>query len=123
MAIALTLGLDPQRSKAVKDYFNKFKTLPPKGLTVSNTKNLTGVGSFETLLKGIIAEKSETQFVLVVHGFDTGEGLILDLATRGAQGGPPDDAREASDPHGHRRAHTASATASARKACGKACAG
>jgi hypothetical protein len=86
MAIALTLGLDDKRSTAVKDYFNKFKTLPPKGLTVSNTKKLTGVSSLETLLKGIIAEKSETQFVLVVHGFDTGEGLILELATRGGRG-------------------------------------
>jgi hypothetical protein len=86
MAIALTLGLDEQRSTSVKEYFKKFKTLPPKGLTVSNTKNLTGVHSFETLLKGIIAEKSEKEFVIVVHGFDTGNGLLLDLATRDGLG-------------------------------------
>jgi hypothetical protein len=86
MAIALTLGLDQQRGTAVKDYFKKFRTLPPKALTVSDTKNLKGVGSLETLLKGIIAEKSETQFVIVVHGFDTGRGLLLDLATRDGLG-------------------------------------
>ena len=83
MATALTLGLQPQISTAVTNYFRRFRVLPPRGLTVSNTRVLTGAHSLETLLRAIIAEKSETDFVIVVHGHETGDGLFLKLATRG----------------------------------------
>jgi hypothetical protein len=82
MAIALTLGLDTDRSAAVKFYFEKFKVLPPKALIVSETKILSGQATFETLLNGILAEKNATDFVIVTHGHETGNGLFLKLATR-----------------------------------------
>src|SRR5215211_4100457 len=84
MATALTLGIEQQISTAVTNYFRRFRVLPPRGLTVSNTRVLTGAHSFETLLRAIIAEKSETDFVIVVHGHETGNGLFLKLATRGS---------------------------------------
>jgi hypothetical protein len=84
MATALTLGIRQDISIAVTNYFRRFRVLPPRGLTVSNTRVLTGAHSFETLLRGIIAQKSETDFVIVVHGHETGNGLFLKLATRGA---------------------------------------
>src|SRR4051794_37715280 len=82
MAIALTLGINAGLAGAVSAYFTKFKALPPKSLIVSQTKSLTGVTSFETLLNGILAEKAATDFVIVVHGHETGNGLFLKLATR-----------------------------------------
>ncbi len=82
MAIALTLGIEAGLSNAVKAYFEKFKVLPPKNIIVSQTKTLAGVHSFETLLNGILAETTTTDFVIVVHGHETGNGLFLKLATR-----------------------------------------
>jgi hypothetical protein len=82
MATALTLGIRQDISTAVTNYFRRFRVLPPRGLTVSNTRVLTGAHSFETLLRGIIAQKSETDFVIVVHGHETGKGLFLKLVTR-----------------------------------------
>jgi hypothetical protein len=87
MATALTLGLKPQISTAVTSYFRRFRVLPPRGLSVSKTRVLFGAHSFETLLRAIIAEKSETDFVIVVHGHETGDGLFLKLATRGVAAG------------------------------------
>jgi hypothetical protein len=87
MATALTLGIEPRISTAVTNYFRRFRVLPPRGLTVSKTKVLAGAQSFETLLRAIIAEKSETDFVIVVHGHETGDGLFLKLATRGGAAG------------------------------------
>ncbi len=82
MAIALTLGIDSGISTAVTEYFTKFKVLPPKNVMVSQTKVLGGVHSFENLLNGILAEKATTDFVIVVHGHETGNGLFLKLVTR-----------------------------------------
>lgn len=82
MAIALTLGLDADRSAAVSAYFDKFKVLPPKALIVSQTKTPSGLATFETLLKGILAETTATDFVIVVHGHETGNGLFIKLASR-----------------------------------------
>src|SRR5690349_11527830 len=82
MAIALTLGIEAGLSGAVSAYFTKFKVLPPKSLMVSQTQTLTGAASFETLLNGMIAEKTTTDFVIVVHGHETGNGLFLKLVTR-----------------------------------------
>jgi hypothetical protein len=81
MGIAITLGISQPISTAVTNYFRKFRVLPPKALIVSNTRVLNGVRSFETLLKAIIAE-NDTDFVIVVHGHETGNGLFLKLATR-----------------------------------------
>jgi hypothetical protein len=82
MAIALTLGIDAGLSAAISAYFTKFKVLPPKSLMVSQTKTLTGVASFETLLNGMLAETATTDFVIVVHGHETGNGLFLKLVSR-----------------------------------------
>jgi hypothetical protein len=86
MAICLTLGINAGLSSAVSAYFTKFKILPPKSLAVSQTKTLTGANSFETLLNGILAEKTTTDFVIVVHGHETGNGLFLKLVTRDSTG-------------------------------------
>lgn len=86
MGTALTLGISQPLSTAVTNYFKKFRVLPPKALTVTKTKVLGGVHSFETLLNAIIAE-NDTDFVIVVHGHETGNGLFLKLATRGNAAG------------------------------------
>ncbi len=82
MAIALTLGIEAGLAGSVKAYFDKFKVLPPKNTVVSQTKSLAGVVSFETLLNGILAEAKTTDFVIVVHGHETGNGLFLKLVSR-----------------------------------------
>src|SRR4051812_31545776 len=86
MAIALTLGIEAGLSGAVSAYFTKFKVLPPKSLMVSQTKTLSGAASFETLLNGMLAEKTATDFVIIVHGHETGNGLFLKLVTRAGTG-------------------------------------
>ena len=47
MGTALTLGISQPLSTAVTNYFKKFRVLPPKALTVTKTKVLGGVHSFE----------------------------------------------------------------------------
>ncbi len=86
MGTALTLGISQPLSTAVTNYFKKFRVLPPKALTVTKTKVLGGVHSFETLLNAIIAE-NDTDFVIVVHGHETGNGLFLEARDAGQRGG------------------------------------
>jgi hypothetical protein len=69
------------RSKHVKKYFETFSVLPPKDVVVSSTTTPSGPESFETLLRAVAASSSN-EFVVVVHGFNTGNGLYLKLANR-----------------------------------------
>lgn len=80
-AQCFTLGLDAERAKHVKKYFELFSVLPPKDLMVAKTTTPSGPPTFETLLRAVAASPSN-EFVIVVHGFDTGDGLYAKLANR-----------------------------------------
>src|SRR5262245_3763692 len=85
MATAITLAISQALSTAVTNYFKKFRVLPPRALTVTKTKVMTGANSFENLLNGILAEDDKS-FVVVTHGHETGNGLFLKLVTRAGAG-------------------------------------
>ena len=81
-ATAFTIGLSADLTRAVSQYFTKFRVLPPKNLSVTSTATPRGVVCFETLLSAVSAS-SMTSFVIVVHGHEDGSGLFLPLAKRG----------------------------------------
>lgn len=71
MAICFTMGLNAALTNQVRQYFTRFRTLPPMGIQVTSVADIAGVGSFEALASRI-ANTEDDEFVVVVHADPNG---------------------------------------------------
>jgi hypothetical protein len=78
----IALGLKPALNQDIRAWFGEFNFLPPIPLTtakIDTVRVFTPKESLEHLLT-LLAASNHKNFILVIHGYEDGSGLSLDLS-------------------------------------------
>jgi hypothetical protein len=79
-AHVLTAGLDATMQQRISTWFNTFNFLPPLPLVKAKIDHLSGAqATLEGVMQAMIASNFDT-FILIIHGYSDGVGLVLKLA-------------------------------------------
>lgn len=78
-AHVIAVGLSNGLNQDIQSWFRRFPSLPPLPLIADVVTTSRGPASLEHLLS-LIAESGHSNFILIVHGYEDGSGLSLNLS-------------------------------------------